>query len=234
MKTKLLQIVYDMRTQPVIAWVTVIGTALSIFLIMTLVMMQQVSLLSFKPESHRDRMLYGKYIEVRSIQQENSSSSGPMSYDVAKKLYDGLEGVEKTAYQTDYYSVDVKGPTNEKFAADLRKVDENFWQVYDYDLIDGRYFNADEVDAERKVAIVSELTARRLFGENPVGQHFELDHNDYEVVGVVSDASKLASEAYAQVFAPITHRAEWSDWFGSINAALLVEEGIDFQRYATR
>lgn len=229
MKTKLLQIIYDMRTQPVIAWVTVIGTALSIFLIMTLVMMQQVSLLSFKPESHRDRMLYGKYIEVRSIQQENSSSSGSMSYDVAKKLYDGLEGVEKTAYQTDYYSVDVKGPTNEKFAADLRKVDENFWQVYDYDLIDGRYFNADEVDAERKVAIVSELTARRLFGENPVGQHFELDHNDYEVVGVVSDASKLASEAYAQVFAPITHRAEWNDWFGSINAALLVEEGVDFQ-----
>ena len=33
MKTKLLQILYDMRTQPVIAWVTVAGTALSLSLI---------------------------------------------------------------------------------------------------------------------------------------------------------------------------------------------------------
>lgn len=39
MKTKILRILYDMRNQPVIAWVTIIGTALSIFLIMTVVMM---------------------------------------------------------------------------------------------------------------------------------------------------------------------------------------------------
>ena len=62
MKTKLIQIIYDMRTQPVIAWVTVIGTALSIFLIMTVVMMQQVGIMSFAPESHRDRMLYGMFL----------------------------------------------------------------------------------------------------------------------------------------------------------------------------
>ena len=48
-----------MRTQPVIAWVTIIGTALSIFLIMTVVMMRQVYLIPFAPEIHRDRMLYG-------------------------------------------------------------------------------------------------------------------------------------------------------------------------------
>ena len=35
MKKQIKQILYDMRTQPLIAWVTVIGTALSIFLIMT-------------------------------------------------------------------------------------------------------------------------------------------------------------------------------------------------------
>ena len=64
MKTKIAKILYDMRTQPVIGWVTIIGTALSIFLIMVVVMMQQVSILSFAPETHRDRMLYGMFIHI--------------------------------------------------------------------------------------------------------------------------------------------------------------------------
>ena len=40
MKEKLIQIFYDLRTQPVIGWVTLLATAISIFLIMVVVMMQ--------------------------------------------------------------------------------------------------------------------------------------------------------------------------------------------------
>lgn len=230
MKTKLIQILYDMRTQPIIAWVTVIGTALSIFLIMVVMIMQQVSLLPLKPELNRDRMLYGRYLHIQNISEENNNSSGSFAYSVGKKLYGDLEGVEEISFMGDEFeTVDVKGSTNEKFSADLRRADDGFWRVFDYDLLAGRFFNADEVDAERKVAIVTQSTARRLFGsENPVGGHFELDHNAYEVVGIVSDASKLATEAYGQVFAPISHKAQWSDFFGRIQVALLVKEGVDF------
>ncbi len=49
MKKQIKQILYDMRTQPLIAWVTVIGTALSIFLIMTVVMIESVGVMSFSP-----------------------------------------------------------------------------------------------------------------------------------------------------------------------------------------
>ncbi len=230
MKNKIKQIIYDMRTQPVIAWVTVIGTALSIFLIMTVVMMQQVSILSFAPESHRDRMLYGKYFHKQELENSQNNSSASLCYDVAKKLYEGLDGVEKIGYESaDIEKLDAKGTTNKKITVDMRQADSGFWEVYDYTLLDGRYFNVDEVAAARRVAILTESTARRLFGgDNAVGQHFELDHNDYEVVGIVSNSSILASEAYGEVFVPIELRAVWGDGFGPLMTALLVEEGVDF------
>lgn len=230
MKTKLLQIIYDMRTQPVIAWVTVIGTALSIFLIMTVVMMQQVNIISFSPENHRDRMLYGMYFNTMSTDDAQNTSSASLCYDIAKKLYEGLDGVEKIGYEsTDIEKLDAKGTTNEKFTVDTRMADSGFWEVYDYTLLDGRYFNDEEIAAERKVAIVTESTARRLFGgESAVGEHFELDHNDYEVVGVVSNSSILASMAYGEVFIPIELKAVWGENFGPLMTALLVKEGVDF------
>ena len=51
----------QLRQQPLISGVTVAGTALSIFLIMLVVMMQQVQIEPFAPESNRDRFLHVKW-----------------------------------------------------------------------------------------------------------------------------------------------------------------------------
>lgn len=230
MKTKLIQIIYDMRTQPVIAWVTVIGTALSIFLIMTVVMMQQVGIMSFAPESHRDRMLYGMFLHKQSLENGNDNRSAGLSYESAKKLYGELDGVEEISYQyTDLDRYDAKGTTGGKFTVDTRQTDDGFWRVFDHKLLDGRYYDADEVAAKRRVAVLSEATARKLFGgENAVGQHFELDHNDYEVIGVVANSSILASMAYGEVFVPADYDKEWTTGMGPFMAAMLIKEGVKF------
>ena len=52
----------DMRNQPVIGIVTVIGTALAIFLIMIVTISAQVKTMPIAPESNRDRMLHAKFI----------------------------------------------------------------------------------------------------------------------------------------------------------------------------
>ena len=52
------QILYDFRHQSVISWVTLLGTMLAVFLIMIVVMMQQIQIAPFAPESTRDRTLY--------------------------------------------------------------------------------------------------------------------------------------------------------------------------------
>ena len=210
MKKQIKQILYDMRTQPLIAWVTVIGTALSIFLIMTVVMIESVGVMSFSPESNRDRMLYGMYVHINK--PNGSGGSGSMSYKCAERLYANLKGVEAISFQSD---------------------GAEHLDIFDHKLLEGRLFSKEEVEAGSKLAVVSSSTARRLFGpENAIGRHFMLDHNDTEVIGVVEDSSPLAEWAYGEVFRPIDviSSDEWGGgYFGNIAAAIFVEDGIDLE-----
>jgi len=234
MKTKLTHIWYDMRHQPVITCVTLIGTAMSIFLIMVVVMIQQAAVMPFAPESCRPRLMIGTYFHTQVIATGADSSSG-LNQQYARKIYEGLEGVERTSFmQMRSEPSDLKGPSGEAFSAQSRKADAEFWKIFDHTLIEGRYYTPEEADALSKVAVVSESTARRLFGSGQrVGNTFLLNHEPYTVVGVVKDNSSLALTGSGEVFLPTSAKDESLDsgweWGGNVSAALLVKEGVDFE-----
>jgi putative ABC transport system permease protein len=235
MKNKIIQIIYDMRHQPVIAWVTVLGTALSVFLILIVVMLQNVGTMNMTPESHRDRMLYGRFIHYAGINGSVQQSSSDFSYGIARKLYEELDGVEHTSYfSSDTFAFDVKGTTDETFSAKTRLSDAEFWQVYDHQLTAGRFFTSEEAKAETRVAVLSESTARRLFNSTDVvGQKFSCDHKTFTVVGIVKDSSPLATMASGELFIPfpfsnVHYNNEEYEW-GTITVALLVKDGVDFE-----
>ena len=52
------QALAQLRQHPLISIIGIVGTALSIFLIMLVVMMQQVKVAPFSPESNRNRFLH--------------------------------------------------------------------------------------------------------------------------------------------------------------------------------
>ena len=54
----------QLRQQPMMSAVSIAGTALAIFLIMLVVMMQQVKVAPFAPESNRDRFLHVKSMSI--------------------------------------------------------------------------------------------------------------------------------------------------------------------------
>ena len=123
MKNKVLQILYDLRHQPVISGVTLIGTALTIFLIMVVVMIQQIPVLPFAPESNRPRLLIGCYIHLENLNEDGIRCAG-LSFNAAKKLYENLEGVSDISYFQQYTEKeDVKGPTGKLFIVNGRKAD---------------------------------------------------------------------------------------------------------------
>jgi putative ABC transport system permease protein len=224
-----------MRHQPVIAWVTVLGTALSVFLILIVVMMQNVGIMNFAPESHRDRMLYGKYLHEVGINGSEVNQSSGIPLSLARKFYGDLDGVEQTSYfGMDLYSFDVKGLNDETFSARVRLCDAGFWRVFDHTLLAGRYFTSEEATAETRVAVLSQSIARRLFNsEDAVGKKFYCGHKIYTVVGIVKDSSMLATMASGEVFIPFLfsdpeYNNEKNEW-GDVSVALLVKEGVDFE-----
>lgn len=224
MKKKFQQIFYDMRRRPVITGITLTGTAAAVFLFMVFVMMQAVETMPFAPESCRDRIMYGRYIETAWPGAERMMS-GSLNFDQAAEIYGDLEGVEKMCHLDGWASTeDAVGPTGTISQVTSRRVDSGFWDIFDFTLIAGRYFTADEVEAGMMVTVIDSSSARRFFGsaEEAPGKMLDIVGENYRVTGVVEDVSPLATQTYGQVYLPLSRIHN----FNSGDVALLVKKGV--------
>ncbi len=230
------QVVYDLRHQPVIGIVSIIGTALSIFLIMIVVMMSRIETMPFSPESNRDRLLYGRNLHTASLTTDESGSAR-LDFSLAKRLYLGLKDAEAaTVFTQDVESVDVCAPGAPAFVAYSQSTDHGFWKVFDFEFIAGKPYDEAAVEAGLKEAVISESVARRLYGTtDAVGREILILQQPYRVTGVVKDVSPLAKAAFAEVFKPYTvDGAKNYIWdnedrlFGPFQAVILARSADDF------
>ena len=64
MKLNIKSIFINLRHQPVVSVVSIIGTALAIFLIMIVVMISDIGITPYAPESNRDRFLHNTWTTI--------------------------------------------------------------------------------------------------------------------------------------------------------------------------
>jgi len=87
-------------------------------------------------------------------------------------------------------------PFTERPLADIRGVDPDYLRTMGIPLKQGRIF--EDADREHRVALVSALTAERLWpGQNPLGKRFKIGDPDgpfIEVTGVIGDVRGVALE----------------------------------------
>ena len=226
----------QLRQNPIISVVNVTGTALAIFLIMLVVMVQQVQVEPFAPESNRERFLH---VRCGSITNENwgegDSSNGPISVRSGKEMYKSLTTPEAvTLYTIGTTSTPVNVPNQPATAVDVKETDDDYWRVFDFAFTDGKPYDRATFDAGQPVAVITESVARLLFGSTQVaGREFLLAHAPYRVCGVVRDVSTLATTAYAQVWIPYTSTDQesntWTDdLMGLMSCTILAKSRADF------
>lgn len=221
------QIIGEMRQQPLIGTVTLAGTALAIFLIMMVVMMQEVKVAPIAPESNRDRFLHARFFH------SENGGSGTMSYSLGKRLYGGLEHTDTTTYYTYFtYTVPVGVHGKNPVRVDMRRVDAAYWRVFDFTFLHGSPLSAEDVTNHTNNAIITQSLARRLFGsDDVVGREFSLNNfSRMNVKGVVKDVPTITSSAYSQVWLPLAkyHTEGDDDFYGSIHATILADSRDDF------
>lgn len=228
------QIIYELKSQPVIAAISVLGTALAIFLIMVVVMLQEVKTAPFAPENNRDRVLHGHYIHLRGINGNDREMSAGTSLAYLKELYGTMPGVSDISYvMNDKQRTDVQLPGGKPYTADLRGVDDVFFKIFDYKILSGKPFDHAASEAGQKVAVVTEAVARALYGSTDIaGREILLGQSPYKVVAVIGDVSKIASNAYGQIFVPYVALGRQNDvwghpYTGPFEAYLALEPGID-------
>lgn len=219
------QAIYQLRAQPVLSAISVLGTALAICLIMVVVMMQQIKTEPYAPESNRDRMLHVKW--MTSFQKGGSidySSNGPMSIQTARQCFRALTTPEAVTIYSIEHTMQASIPKGTAFGVDMKQTDEQFWKVFDFSFVDGKPFDEAQSEAGIPVAVITESVARALYGTVQVsGKAIHLNYAPFRIAGVVRDVSTLATNAYAQVWIPYRSTdIDGMSWYNNIMGAMRV------------
>lgn len=82
---------------------------------------------------------------------------------------------------------------NQNWQAQVQGSTADFASVRNYDLAEGSFFTAEQVNSNARVAVIGQTVAQNLFtdGSDPVGQSIKIQRQSFRVIGVF--ASKGAS-----------------------------------------
>lgn len=113
-----------------------------------------------------------------------------------------------------------------KLNAQLRRTDATYWQILDFELLEGRLLAADDIDQGRFVAVINEATAGSYFpGRSAIGETIDAGTDSFEVVGVVANEPVTSLLAYSDIWVPLTTTvAGTEEWVGGGIAMLWFED----------
>jgi putative ABC transport system permease protein len=97
------------------------------------------------------------------------------------------------------------------FSVEARYTDPEFFRLYAYQFLEGKPFTQQDLEAGAHQVVITERLAQRLYGtqEGIVGRHLSLNNIDYQVCGMVREASYLLTECYTQIVLPYSVAANY-------------------------
>lgn len=234
------QIYYEMQHQKMMTWVSVAGTALAIFLVMTFFMTDQLKVVESAPEVNRSRMLYGGGFDVRN-EKEGWSRSGSMSYPMARKLYDNLDGIGEMAFTNAWeWTADLNKKGQVPFSVMGKNTDGNFWKLYSFNFISGKPYDEADMRSGAKKIVLSRSVARKILGkDDAAGETVFLNNVPYLVSGVIEDVNPTMLATFSNIYIPINADDLFPNennekGFGSTMVHMLMEDGADVKAIKTQ
>lgn len=198
------QAITTIRENPVVSFLTILGTALAVAMMMVLVLVYQVRTASFSPVSERYRMLYINIIKGVN-EKKHGFSGGALGYRIVQDCFYPMTTPEAiTAVSADIQQKRVSVPGNKHVReCNVRETDAAFWNVFDFRFLDGTPYTEEMFISAIPTAVISDRVAREFFGSTEVsGQSIQLDYVDYRIQGVVVSVSKAVSETYGEIWTP--------------------------------
>lgn len=133
------------------------------------------------------------------------SRSSPSYYFLNTHLSDIPFVEKKTFYQRNVsYDIFVKG---KKVNFDAVLCDAAFWEIHDFNFIDGKAFGPTQVQNQEQVAVLSRKGSLDYFGqvEDVIGKEIVLDGKHFQVIGQVESGIASMRQINAEVYLPVSH-----------------------------
>lgn len=183
---------------------------------------------SFPPETRADRTLVMKMITGENT-EEVGKRIGQPSHAFLKRYVSPLTQAEKVSISTGFWSPEVTYRNGVKIESGLKYTDGVFWEILEFDFLEGRPYTAKEVEEAQRVAVINEETRRVFFGgEQAVGKYIEVKGRPFRVVGVVPNVPAFRVASFADIWVPFSIRGNeflrYDSIFGGSQALILVRD----------
>lgn len=185
------------------------------------------------PEVNLDRTLHVTRVIARGTGDRGTMSiNGSPGYKLLDLCARELPGAKAMSIYSE--SASVTGyVAGEKLLFSMRHTDGSYWEILDFDFLEGGPFSQDDDDQANFVAVISEATRRKFFGNRPaLGETIEVDGQRFRVIGTVRDVSATRQAAQADIWVP--HGTAKSQEFredvenGPFGALILARSRADF------
>jgi putative ABC transport system permease protein len=179
-------------------FVSLFGIGFTLTALMIVVALADHRLAPAYPEYQMDRMLTLE--RMRMFGEKAAWWSGP-GYRFIDRYARDLPGVERMSV----YTRTAEAATflgERKLVFQARFVDPEYWRILQFAFVEGAPFV--EADDQSRVAVITEATRHRLFGDEPaLGEAIEVDGREFRVVGVVKNVPVFREVAYAEIWLPL-------------------------------
>lgn len=153
------------------------------------------------PEVWRNRTLYIQQLKEKS--DKGWSRSGPMSLRFIRDHVYTLKtpakiGISSTPNTTNAYL------GAQKFKFYIKYTDAGFWEVTQFDFLEGRPYTQQNIDNNDFVAVINDRTRDNYFGKGAaaVGKFIEIESIRYRVIGVVRGCPITRLNTASDIYMP--------------------------------
>lgn len=196
----------------------IIGTGLSITMVMVLSIVYYIKIANIYPETNRDRILVAKSGVAKTDDSVNSSS---LSYNLIDNCFRHLKNVETVAAEYEPWRSDnrVQIPNSkQQLPVSVKYVDDRFWKVFSFRFTGGKPFTSTDVQSGIRTAVISESLSKKLFGTvESAGKDINMNFDSYRISGVVKDVSYATENSYAQMWIPYSITESYKNSHGPGN-----------------
>jgi putative ABC transport system permease protein len=184
--------------------------------IATIVLIQSLLTERVNPNNfikYPDRMVINDY-SSRTDSAGTSTWSGPLNYKLIKDYIFKNNLQEKSSvFSSTGFQHWVK---DERISNRILYADANYFDFFNFKLINGRFFTQQEVENAAQVILIDKPSSLKIFGNLEVlGQSIEISEKNYQIIGVI-DAFPQTEFANFDLITPISND-ELSDRETTIN-----------------
>jgi len=213
-------------------FISLFGISFTLMVLMVLTSFTDHLISPNYPEVNRDRTLYMSFVELKQTEKNNNNTSS-MGIHLLNNYISKMKTPQKIAFGTLIpHSVDAFSG-DKKLKINIKYTNQTFWEVNEFEFLEGKSFNQEQLDNGDFVAVIDEESKKGYFGDqsNVVGEFIDVGNEKYRIIGVVKGVPMTRIFTFGNLYVPYTVSSSFlksTSFVGEFGAMLLAEDESDF------